>query len=274
MTRGREGTPPEEHGVAQFESGAFQYLVIGSYKAIAATGPNLSSMPELPPIREAGTAAVSRGAAMSLALFVAILGGSGLLAAAALAQDPDQDDPRHPRRHFRIENPAGLRGEDAQAIYERIRDDMVAGYRLSGVPYAGSYRYWRRYNTTPYRSAQHGERYINNYANETARDYGRFEAAGVLPVGSILAKDSFAVTARGDVFSGPLFVMEKMPAGFDPPARDWRYTMIMPDGSIFGITGGEGSEKVAFCTLCHGAAGKSRDHLFFVPKALRVRTSE
>lgn len=201
-----------------------------------------------------------------------------VLAAAVVsnAPAPAQDDvnPQAPTRHFRVEHPAALSGADALAIYARIRDDMVAAYRLSGDPVADSYRRWRRYNAVPYRSAQHGERFLNNYANEVAADYGRFEDAGGLPVGAVVAKDSFTVTRRGDVFSGPLFVMEKMPTGFDPEARDWRYTMIMPDGSLFGRTGGEGDARVRFCVSCHKAAGSAQDHLFFVPEGYRVQILE
>jgi hypothetical protein len=139
------------------------------------------------------------------------------------------------------------------------------------VPYTEEYRLWRRYNTVPYRSDQHGERYVNNYSNGIAGDYRLFEAAGNLPTGSILAKDSFAVTANGDVFSGPLFVMEKMSTGFNPESRNWRYVMYMPDGSLFGMTNGEGSERVEFCIACHKEAGHEHDHLFYVPENYRVR---
>lgn len=176
-----------------------------------------------------------------------------------------------PKRHFRVEGPAALTGTDAQTIYNRILDDMVAGYRLSSFPGAEQYRRWRRYNTVPYRSAQHGERYVNNYANDIAGNYRLFEASGNLPEGAILVKDSFAVTARGDVFSGPLFVMEKMATGFNPESRDWRYSMYMPDGSLFGVTNGEGARRVAFCAVCHKTAGPEQDHLFYVPERYRVR---
>lgn len=187
------------------------------------------------------------------------------------AAGQERIDPQRPSRHFRVERPAGLSGADALVIYTRILDDMVAGYRMSGLPHARSYRRWRRFNTVPYRSAQHGERYVNNYANDVAEAYGRFERAGEMPVGSVLVKDSFAVTSRGDVFSGPLFAMEKMPRGFDPGGGDWRYTMVMPDGSLFGTTKGVGAERVAFCAACHNVAGTEHDRLFFVPEAYRVR---
>ena len=176
-----------------------------------------------------------------------------------------------PEQHFRVERPANLDKEDALVVYQRILDNMVDGYTLSQDPTARRFRGWRRYNQGPYRSATHGERFVNNYANGIAKDYDRLEEIEALPVGSILAKDSFAVTGQGDVFTGPLFLMEKMPAGFNPPSRDWRYSMILPDGTFFGITNGENSDRVEFCVPCHAAAGDELDHLFYVPEGNRVQ---
>ena len=190
----------------------------------------------------------------------------------AAAEEPAlREEYEKPKRHFKVDRPADLSDAAALTVYMRVIDDMTAGYRLSGDESTGAYRTWRRYNKAPYRSSTHGQRFVNNYANALAKAYGRYENAGDMPKGAVLAKDSFAVTARGDVFSGPLFLMEKMPAGFSPKSRDWRYTMIMPDGSLFGRTKGEGSGRVEFCITCHATAGAENDHLFFVPKVQRVR---
>lgn len=199
---------------------------------------------------------------------------AAILVPPSASADEEPIDPQKPQRHFTVERPAGVTGEDAAVIYERILEEMVAAYRLAAMPFTERYPEWRRFNTLPYRSAQHGERYINNYANDRAAAYGRFEASGPLPEGSILVKDSFAITADGGVFSGPLFVMEKMAEGFDPPARDWRYTMIMPDGSVFGVSRAQNSAAMAFCITCHATAGDDNDHLFYVPPDLRVRAEE
>ncbi len=180
-------------------------------------------------------------------------------------------DSTKPKRHFRVERPADLTDADALTIYTQILGEIVAGYALSREPVASEYRHWRRFNRAPYRSATHGERYVSNYGNVEAEAYARFEAGGRMPAGALLAKDSFAVTQRGDVFTGPLFLMEKMPAGFNPASRDWRYSMIMPDGSLFGETKGPGSARVEFCITCHKAAGDRNDHMYFVPKSHRVR---
>jgi hypothetical protein len=64
--------------------------------------------------------------------------------------------------------------------------------------------------------------------------------------------------------------MEKMKAGFSPEGGDWRYTMIMPNGAVFGTTKGENADKVQFCADCHGAVGDTQDYLFFIPDEYRV----
>lgn len=174
-----------------------------------------------------------------------------------------------PTKHFSVSNPAELSDADAEDIYRRMSAPLKKGYLLSNHSVAQTYQSWSRFNAVPYRSETHGERFVNNYANGMGRSYGSFEKAGELPVGSIVAKDSFAVTEAGGVFAGPLFVMEKMPKGFNANSRDWRYTMIMPDGSVFGVTKGADSQKVEFCITCHERAGAENDHLYFLPEAYR-----
>ncbi len=184
--------------------------------------------------------------------------------AVAISGNPDK-----PRRHFRVRDPARLDGPEANRIYRDLADGLSDLYSLSGVAAAAVYQYWRRYNSSPYLSVTHGQRYVNNYANEAARDYGRFEQSGPLPVGAVIAKDSVALTRDGGIFAGPLFLMEKMEGGFSNATGDWRYTMIMPDGSLFGVTNGKDSARVEYCIGCH-LARERFDHLYFPPPEVRV----
>ena len=172
------------------------------------------------------------------------------------------------QEHFMAPNAAELEGEAAEEVYAKLKDAMAGAYRMSDREAAQSYQEWGRYNKSPYRSATHGKRFVNNYANKAARAYGSYEKSGVLPVGSILAKDSFTVTKEGRVSPGPLFLMEKMEAGFNKESGDWKYIMIMPDGSFFGETHGEGADLVEFCIICHQTVAKN-DHLFFMPDKYR-----
>ncbi|MDX1486041.1 MAG: cytochrome P460 family protein [Alphaproteobacteria bacterium] len=130
---------------------------------------------------------------------------------------------------------------------------------------------WRRYSRVAYPSATHGGRFVNNYANDAAHKYAGFEKAGQMPEGAVLAKDSFGVSKAGAVSVGPLFLMEKMAKGFNKASGDWRYTMIMPDGSVFGVTNGKGSARMKFCAECHAAVGETQDHMFFLPAEYRVK---
>lgn len=214
--------------------------------------------------RAAGTATV----AFLVAAAVAVAGG-GFIGRAA---NGDQHDggPIRPKTHFKVERPADMFANTAETVYQQIRGEMAAGYSLSRMPDLRGYLKWRRFNKAPYRSATHGARYVNNYSNQAGEAYGRFEEAGVLPQGAILVKDSFTATAGGGIYPGPIFVMEKMEPGFNAKSGDWRYTMIMPDGSVFGETKGISSEYVEFCIGCHAGRAKY-DHLFFLPQEFRLK---
>ena len=46
--------------------------------------------------------------------------------------------------------------------------------------------------------------------------------------------------------------------------------MIMPDGSLFGVTGGQGSENVQFCAECHALVTDHQDSVYFLPEEFRL----
>lgn len=206
------------------------------------------------------------------AIAAALVTGAGLVLwgqTPSTAQSRVQD--YLPQGHFEVPNPARIDANRAEAIYQGIRGRLATDYAQSRQPQVADYQKWLRASARPYPSQTHGARYVNNYANRAGEAYGSYERAGTLPAGAVIAKDSFSVPREGRVFPGPLFVMEKMPAGFHAPSADWRYAMIMPDGSLFGETNGAGSENVAFCIACHATRG-DQDHLFFVPEAVRVQS--
>ncbi len=160
--------------------------------------------------------------------------------------------------------------DEAVEAYDCIKERLSGTFAKAGHAPATGYTDWSVYSSAPYVSATHGNRYVNNYANSTARDYGRFEDVGKLPVGSVLAKDSFVVNDQGQILIGALTLMEKMEARFNPSVGDWRFTMILPDGTMFGDTGGASAQNVGFCGSCHGAAGPGQDYLFLVPERYRI----
>ncbi|MGF1624012.1 MAG: cytochrome P460 family protein [Alphaproteobacteria bacterium] len=184
------------------------------------------------------------------------------------AQQAGQDDQLEPwlTGHLTLPNPRQLDAAAAEAVYGELVDKMLARYRITGDPVAEAYLDWPRFNTAPYLSALHGNRYVNNYANNP--DYGLFGAGLPLATGTIVAKDAFTVMDDGRMFPGPLMIMEKMAPGYDPDGGDWRYTMILPDGTVFGTSNGQGAENVENCKACHAAVA-DRDFLYFMPEEFR-----
>lgn len=178
-------------------------------------------------------------------------------------------DSENPRRHARIRNTLSVEDSEAQRIYELIQGALELGYAASALPMTDNYQSFKKYNNSPYLSASHGNHYLNNYANEAAVSYGEFENSGPLPVGAILYKDSFSIEENQQIILGPLFVMEKMPAGFNSTSGDWKYTQINPTGDVLGITNGTDSNKVEYCIHCHITRGDT-DQLFYIPESYRV----
>ena len=206
-----------------------------------------------------------------IAAGLAMLAVGWLIVASGQPADAQSGDPLRPKRHFQIERPAQLTKTEAVTVYQNIGDDVARGYAVSGEHTALQYRKWRQFNDAPYKSKTHGNRYVNNFANPIAAEtYGDMRPHQTMPAGAILAKDSFTVTADGAVFAGALFVMEKLAKGTKPEDGDWRYVMIMPDGSYFGDSAGEGAHRVTFCDECHEKE-RLHDRLFFMPDEYRRR---
>ena len=158
-----------------------------------------------------------------------------------------------------------------RAAYNCARSAMQKAYAQSGFQAAEDYTSWANFSTSPYLSENHASRYVNNYANEIAASgYGHFESMPALPVGSVLAKDSFYVNEEGRVMIGALYLMEKKTPGYNPRHNNWAYTMILPDGTVFASRGGVPSPSVKFCGDCHREVGV-KDSLFFVPERYRFQ---
>ena len=156
-------------------------------------------------------------------------------------------------------------------MYDCLLPEMTAGYAKSGMAVSTNYKDWKNYANQPYVSDTHGARYVNNYANALGANYGKYEDVGRVPVGATFAKDSFVAMPNGKVASGPLFLMEKMAKGFYDKSDNWRYTMIMADGTVFGTTKGAGAARVEFCVECHAALAEDQDSLMLLPEEYRTQ---
>ena len=120
-----------------------------------------------------------------------------------------------------------------------------------------------------YRGSEHGM-FLQVFTNPAASgSYLSYEQGKPIPVGGVVLKRSFRVSADGDASPFVLFVMERMQPGFSPDTNDWRFALIGPDGSTVGATKGPDEAKVRYCAACHATA-RRQDFLLFVPPGLRL----
>jgi hypothetical protein len=166
---------------------------------------------------------------------------------------------------------ADITGAEAVAVYECLLPEMTAAYGRSGVPEAATYaaQSWKLANTAPYLSVTHGGRHVNNWVNREGWDqYLRFEGIGTAEAGMAVALDSFVIRPDGQAEIGPLFMMRKMEAGFNADTGDWKYTMILPDGTVSAETTSASPSGTRVCVDCHSAAA-DQDQLMFMPEEYR-----
>ncbi len=205
------------------------------------------------------------------ALAIAMLSPTAFVTGAANADTTMSrisGDPDKPRRHFRLRHPAEASTAELERLYDVVRDALARAYDAGGIDSVSGYQAWTRFNRVPYLSQVHGNHYLNNYGNELAGSYADYPDGLDMPEGAILAKDSFSITGSGEILLGPLAVMIKMAAGFNPVSGDWRYVQIAPNGQVLGETNGENSERVDYCIACH-IMKESSDHLFYIPHGAR-----
>ncbi len=140
-----------------------------------------------------------------------------------------------------------LNDEEVVALYDCIKDWMAESYAAEGDEIGSSYRDWAVTSTRPAVAGAHSERFLQTFANDIAAEqYLKFEEEGVeMPVGSMLAKESFGINAKKNILRrGPLFIMEKVGLDEAPDTMGWLYSGLQPNGKVMKV-------KQSFCHDCH-----------------------
>lgn len=164
---------------------------------------------------------------------------------------------------------ADLTADEAQAVYDCIKDDLLAGYSTGDkkwIPaeFVADYRGWTRVSTFPASPGFHGGRFLLTWVNDAgAEEYLKFKEADVsIPAGTVIAKESFAVNDAGKVKKGPLFLMQKVAQGTSPETMDWYYMAVAPNGAPMAVP------VMTACNECHvGLYGRQGGLGYPVPEA-------
>lgn len=161
--------------------------------------------------------------------------------------------------------------DEAQALYDCLAPEMLAGYRKGPKMWIPAdrvqdYRSWTSANTRPARPGFHDNRFLSTWVNPVgAAEYLRYDEENAkMPAGSIIAKESFAVNNAGKATPGPLFFMEKVAEGVSPETGDWYYYMIAPNGVPQAVN------VVSACAECHMGNFGDRDSLGFPIEEVRL----
>lgn len=173
-----------------------------------------------------------------------------------------------------------LSAEQSKELYACAIDGLVAGWQKGGHPIATEYRNWAPASSYASAVGTHGNRMLFTFANDVAQEqYLKFEDENVvMPVGSILAKESFNTHTKGDkigqVRSGPLFLMEKVAKGTFDETANWKYTLITPAGAAWLESGVTDAAKVQkFCHECHANTLEFQDGMYYPDEDARVSSN-
>jgi len=158
-----------------------------------------------------------------------------------------------------------LEEAEVVALYDCMKDAVVAGYSKEGDQIAQNYRNWTVTGTRAAVAGPHGNRLLLTFANDIAAEqYLKFAEEGVeMPVGSRLAKESISISKKKKKARvGPLFVMTKLEKGAAPDTDDWLYSATKPNGKPMKV-------KQSFCHDCH-SGWEDQDHLAYPLEEVRV----
>ncbi len=119
------------------------------------------------------------------------------------------------------------------------------------------YQTYKKVTKHPHLSPTHGKRFVEIWVNDVG--YPAYTSEAEFPVGTIIVKESWESAGDGPSETrGPIFVMEKKAAGFDPEHEDWYYAIHWEKptpkyekklgGPIYWRTP---SKKVNYCWGCH-----------------------
>jgi hypothetical protein len=139
--------------------------------------------------------------------------------------------------------------DQIDALYACVSDTLAENYAKEGHEIGSVYREWNAAATGPFAPGPHGNRFLNTFANDIAFEpyveYG-YGDDFAMPVGSILAKESYKLRNNGTPRPGPLFIMTKVAAGEADDYGNWVYSGVQPNGKTMGV-------NQSFCHDCHVA---------------------
>jgi hypothetical protein len=116
---------------------------------------------------------------------------------------------------------------------------------------------WNKVTKFPHPSPTHGKRFAEIYVNDVG--FAAYTSEADFPVGTVIVKQTWENDGgKPSTVKGPVFVMEKKPAGYDADREDWYFAIhwAEPTEKFAKQLGGpfywrSPSKKVDYCWNCH-----------------------
>lgn len=153
---------------------------------------------------------------------------------------------------------------EVDRIYEAARASLIAGYQDGSNEIAAAYPAWEAGSTAPRKPGVHSARYMMTYVNSVGFDtYVEYANADTeMPIGSVIAKESFLLKGAGTFRPSPLFTMEKVAISEAPETDGWIYGRVNSKGRQMPT-----GQK--FCHACH-VAYTGQDALGYPARDVRI----
>lgn len=162
-------------------------------------------------------------------------------------------------------SPKDLSLDELGSYYECVKADLAKGYQGGDNAVAKAYPNWKAGATGPAKPGFHSNRYLMTYVNDIGHStYVAYASSDVdMPIGSVIAKESFKIKSGGKLKAGPLFIMEKVGVDKAPEAQGWVYSAVKASGKPMSV-------KQSFCHSCHQAYAE-QDALGYPVPDVRIK---
>ena len=137
--------------------------------------------------------------------------------------------------------------EQMEALYACLKPKLAQDYGRKDHEIGSAYSSWRPASLYPAAPGVHSGQHLMTYVNDIGFDqYTEYRTDGsAMPVGTVIAKESFTIKDNGKIKDGPLLIMTKVEGTEN--TGGWAYSGVKPNGKKLKVDG-EG-----FCHACHQA---------------------
>lgn len=175
-----------------------------------------------------------------------------------------------------------MTNDEANAAWDCLAKKALGdGFASTPFPANVGYKEWKNYSKAPYQSA-HINRFVDdisaqaifvaNFANEKGKAYSKYDKAGKMPEGAILAKYSMVISGQGGVVDlAPVYLMTKLKKRSSKKTGDWKYDLIAPKGLKLLGRDVDMEFTQELCAGCHMNYGIKSDSMLFMPEDVRVK---